>query len=237
PAPDNAMNRVRREEAKGVLFLDGLRRKMGDDKFLALMKDFFAANASKEVTAQSFLDKAGVVFDFTEPPAGPMYLVDDIRSRLATAVIVYGTLREAGANRYTAEQMQSSFLNQFEHEVPIYKDFEASEELLKGRDVIYVGRPETNSALDWWTATKEKRVGYDAAMFNADGKTCASERCALIYAGASPANPHHMVLIVAGNDALRTVKAWNNSGTGRSDSVVWQDGVTPVEQPRGRRNR
>ena len=50
------------EEAKGVLFLDSLRRKMGDDAFLKLMADYFAANTTKTVTAQSFLDKAGVRF-------------------------------------------------------------------------------------------------------------------------------------------------------------------------------
>jgi len=29
-------------------------------------------------------------------------------------VIVYGTVREAGANRYAAEQMQARFLNRYE---------------------------------------------------------------------------------------------------------------------------
>ncbi len=33
---------------------------MGDDAFLKLMSDYFAANTTKTVTAQSFLDKAGV---------------------------------------------------------------------------------------------------------------------------------------------------------------------------------
>jgi hypothetical protein len=237
-SPDNAATRFRIEETKGVLFLDGLRRKLGDDQFLALMKDFFTANAAKTVTAKSFLEKAGVPFDFTEPAPGPAYLVGDIRSRLASAVIVYGTLRDAGANRYAAEQMQLHYLDQFEHAVPIYKDFEVSDDLLRDRDVIYVGRPETNSALVWWTAKPEKRVGYSSgAVFSADGKTCASERCALIYANQSPWDAHHMVLIVAGNDALRTVKAMNNMGSGQSELVVWEDGVTPAAPAGGRRNR
>jgi hypothetical protein len=100
-AADNAATRVRIEEAKGVLFLDQLRRKTGDDKFLALMNDFFAANTTKTVTAQSFLDKAGVSFDFVEPAAGPVYAIADMNRRLATAIIVYGTQREAGANSNT----------------------------------------------------------------------------------------------------------------------------------------
>jgi hypothetical protein len=36
-APDNAMNRFRIEEIKGVLFLDSLRRKLGDDQFFSLL--------------------------------------------------------------------------------------------------------------------------------------------------------------------------------------------------------
>ena len=49
-----------RETNKGVVFLDGLRRKMSDDAFLKLMRDYFAANTTKTVTAQSFLDQAKV---------------------------------------------------------------------------------------------------------------------------------------------------------------------------------
>ena len=36
-APDNAMNHFRIEESKGVLYLDSLRRKLGDDKFFPLL--------------------------------------------------------------------------------------------------------------------------------------------------------------------------------------------------------
>jgi hypothetical protein len=101
-APDNAMNRFRIEETKGVLFLDSLRRKLGDDKFFPLLAAWFAGNTTKTISAQSFLDKAGVSFEFTEPADGPAYTVSDIGRRLATAVLVYGTQREAGANRYSA---------------------------------------------------------------------------------------------------------------------------------------
>src|SRR5208283_3935744 len=89
-------------------------------------------------------------FDVPEPGDGPAYLTSDIGRRLATAVIVYGTLRDAGANRYAAEQMQSRFLDQFESRVPVYRDFEASDDLLQHGDVVFVGRPEANSALAAW---------------------------------------------------------------------------------------
>jgi hypothetical protein len=203
--PQNEAAKVRIEEAKGVLFLDQLRRKMGDDAFLKLMREYFDANTTKTVTAQSFLDRAGVKFDFMAPADGPAYLTSDIGRRLATAAIVYGTVREAGANRFAAEQMQSRFLDYFESEVPVYKDFEASDEVLRHRDVIFIGRPEANSALAGWA----EKVGLQCqgASFRIDGETHASEREGLVLAAKNPLDASHMVLVVAGNDALRTVKA------------------------------
>ncbi|MBV9771554.1 MAG: hypothetical protein JOZ32_18430, partial [Bryobacterales bacterium] len=50
------------ETSKGVLFLDELRHNIGDDRFFKLMADFFSAHKTQAVTAQSFLDAAGVTF-------------------------------------------------------------------------------------------------------------------------------------------------------------------------------
>jgi len=203
-APGNAMDRFRIEETKGVLFLDSLRRKLGDDKFFPLLAAWFAENTTKTVSAKSFLDKAGVTFEFTEPGDGPAYTVSDIGRRLGTAVLVYGTQREAGANRYAAEQLQAQYLNQFESQVPVYKDFEVNDDLLAHKDVIFVGRPEANTALAAWA--KQINLDYQAAVFKIENQTHAGEREALTYAAKNPLDPAHMVLVLAGNDALRTVK-------------------------------
>jgi len=223
--PENAMTRVQLERAKGVLFLDSLRSKMGDDAFLKLMTDYFAANTTKTVTAQSFLDKAGVRFEFTEPVGGPAYLTSDITRHLASAAIVYGTVREAGANRYAAEQMQAHFLDRYESQVPIYKDFEVSDDLLRHRDVVFVGRPEANSALGAWAA--KLGLAYQGASFTIDGDVHASEREALVYAAKNPLDASHMVLAVAGNDALRTVKASRLEA--QAEYVLLYDGNPPRE--------
>ena len=89
--------------------------------------------------------------------------------------------------------------------MPIYKDFEVSDELLRHHDVIFVGRPEANSALAAWAG--KLGLSYDGASFRIDGEVHASEREALVLAAKNPLDPAHMVLVVAGNDALRTVKA------------------------------
>jgi hypothetical protein len=202
------------EELKGTFFLDGLRRKLGDDAFLGLMQDFFTANTTKTVTAQAFLDRAGVAFELVEPGDGPAYLVSDILRRLANAVLVYGTGKDAGANRYAAEQLQSRYLRLFEAQVPIHKDFEVDPAFLAHRDVIFVGRPESNSALSSWATALH--LDYDGAMFRKDGKTHASENDAIALADRNPLDPSHMVLVLAGNAALATVRL---ASGGRSEMV------------------
>lgn len=209
-SPGNEADNFYRERTRGVLFLDSLRKKMGDDAFLKLMNDYFAVNTTRTVTAQSFLDKAGVDkasahLEDIDPPDGPAYVASDIMRRLASAAIVYGTLADAGSNRYAAEQLQKQFLGRYQSEVPIYKDFEASDDILRHRDVVFVGRPESNSALAAWSG--KLHLDYTGAEFKINGDVHASEREALILAASNPLDDTHMVLIVAGNDALSTVKA------------------------------
>jgi hypothetical protein len=212
--------RFRIEEASGVLFLDSLRRKMGDDDFLKLMNGFFAANTTKTVTAQSFLDAAKATYDVPDPGDGAAYLPGDISRRLATAVIVYGTTREAGANRYAAEQLQTRFRERDQREVPIYKDFEAPSDLLARKDVIFIGRPETNSALAAWS----DKIGLDyrEAVFKANGKTYASERDALVFAAKNPVDTSHMLVVYAGNSPLETARA--TSAMGETAALALEDG-------------
>jgi hypothetical protein len=230
--PENPSTVFRMEEIKGVLFLDALRNKLGDDAFFKLMGDYFVANTTKTVTAQSFLDKAGTAFSFPDPGDGPAYLPGDIGRRLGSAVIVYGTVREAGTNRYAAEQLQTRYRDGAQVDVPISKDFEMSDEQVKHRDVIFVGRPETNSALAAWAG----KIGLDyaGAVFTEDGKTYASERDALVLAAKNPLDPTHMVLVFAGNDPLHTVEALRTEYA-QTPYVVLEDGkAQETRRPRAR---
>ncbi|HEX5230321.1 MAG TPA: hypothetical protein VFW44_21560, partial [Bryobacteraceae bacterium] len=106
---------------------------------------------------------------------------------------------------YAAEQMQRGFFRWLEHAVPIRKDFEVSDGELRTHDVIFVGRPETNSALARW----QQKLGLDSSggLFRIDGQPYASETGALIFAAANPEDTRRMVLVVAGNSALQTVLA------------------------------
>jgi hypothetical protein len=205
--PPDEENRVRLETARGVLRLDSLRRKLGDEAFLKLMKDYFAANTTKTVTARSFVAAANQSFDLGEMGDGPAYLPSDMNTRLGSAVLVYGTQREAGTNRYAAETRQAAFRERQQREVSIYKDFEATDALLAHKDVIFIGRPEANSALAAWS----ERLGldYPDAVIKIGGKFYPSERNSLVYAAKNPLDQAHMVLVYAGNSPLETVQSLN----------------------------
>jgi hypothetical protein len=164
--------------------------------------------------------------------------VSDIGRRLASAVLVYGTQREAGANRYAAEQLQASYLNQFESQVPVYKDFEVNDEMLAHKDVIFVGRPESNTALAAWA--KQINLDYEGAIFKIENQLHATEREALTLAAKNPLDPAHMVLVLAGNDALRTVKLATSGGRfDQTPYVITGDPNRPAGAPAtgGRRPR
>jgi hypothetical protein len=223
---DTPANHFRRETAKGVLFLDSLRRKMGDAAFLKLMSDYFAVNTTKTVIAQAFLDRAGANIDVIDPPDGPAYLTRDIWRKLAWSVIVYGTVRDAGSNRYAAEQLQNRFLDRYESQVPIYKDFEVTDDLLRHHDVVFVGRPESNSALARWS--EKLGLDYQGAAFRINGTVHASEREGLILAAGNPLDATRMVLVVAGNDALSTVKA-QKADLSADEYVIFRDGDQPMK--------
>lgn len=225
------LDQYRLERTRGVLFLDSLRVSMGDEAFFKLMREYFAANAAKTVSSESFLQKAGLTrvsahLDALNPAEGPAYLVNDIWRRLPSAVIVYGTLRDAGANRYAAEQLQRKFLQGGEREVPVYKDFEVSEDTLRHSDVVFVGRPEANSALARWSA--QISLDFDAASFKVEGDVHASEREALIVAAENPLDRTHMVLVFAGNDALSTVKS-QDVELSADQYIVFRDGEPAVK--------
>ena len=217
-ADNNELHRYEQSTYKGALLLDALRRDMGDDRFFAFMKDFFAANTTKSVSGAEFRKAIGPKQDalfskwlnadaLPDDRGGPIYVGADMHwmsSRISRAVLVYGTQGEAGANRYAAERIQKHMLDWYEQSVPVWKDFEVSDAELRDHEVIFVGRPETNSALAAW----QKKLGleYDGAVFTVAKEDHGSERDALVWAAANPLDQKHMVLVIAGNSPVETVR-------------------------------
>jgi hypothetical protein len=215
------MNEFAAETHRGALVLDQLRRDLGDDRFFKLMADFFASHTTQTITGQAFLDAAGVKPELPPDPGGPVYMASDIFRHLATAIIVYGTVTDAGANRYAAEQLQKHYLDAYESALQVRKDFDVSDDDLRSHDVIFVGRAETNSALAAWKG----RIGLesDGGLFRIAGKDHASETEALAFAATNPLDRHHMVLVLAGNNALETVHLAGAS-LNRAEYTVYDSG-------------
>ncbi len=202
---------------KGTLLLHALRQEMGDERFFTLMRDFFNRHTTKTVNSAMFIEAAGperreFFARWLDQPGlpgdsgGAVFQLTDLSRRLPTALIVYGTGPGAGANRYAAEELRRKFLESYDPvEVPLRKDFEVSEAELKDHDVIFIGRPESNGAL----ARVAPRIGlrYEGEAFELNGTTYASERHALLLAAANPLNAQRMVIVMAGNSALETVRA------------------------------
>jgi hypothetical protein len=224
-APDGPQTRhwFQLASNKGVLLFDALRREIGDTAFFQLMNGFFTANAAKPASSALFIAEAEKAagrslkefftrwLDSTGLPDGASgedagaYLIASIRNRLRSAVLVYGTTREAGANRYAAEVFQRRCRELEELQVPVLKDFEVTEEDLKFRDVIFVGRPATNGVL----AEVIAKIGliWRGAVFQIKGRNYASENDALVFAAANPFDRSRMMLVLAGNSPLETVRA------------------------------
>jgi hypothetical protein len=217
-AEPDAMQSFRMTANRGVLLLDELRRQMGDDKFFEMMTRFFAANSTKAVSAAQFIDAAGEKErgfieawlqsrDLPGDLGGAAYLLSEYHS-LATAIgrtiIVYGTVMDAGANRYAAERLQNRLVELYESEPPVLKDFELSDDDLRAHDMIFVGRPETNSGLAH--LAQQLKLDYAGAEFRIAGAQHASERDALALAATNPLNAHRAVVVLAGNSALETVR-------------------------------
>ena len=228
---------------KGALVLDHLRQQMGDDKFFDFMKEWYTANTTKKVASAAFIAGANRAagkslngffkswLQETGLPGGsgqdgPVFLANDIMSRLGSALIVYGTTTDAAANRYAAETLQRRWNERFESLVPIRKDFEVTEAELANHDVVFVGRPETNSALHAWQSALH--LDWEQSVFSAGGKEYASEYDALALAARNPQNGKRMVLVVAGNSALETVRL-SSASLGEASYEVFNAGKTAHE--------
>ena len=225
-------------ELKGALFLDALRKKMGDDKFDSFMNTFYSEHTTKTVTTAQFLDAArqqdskldnGMIsawLDKTGLPGdekGPLYVAEFNQQDLANSIIVYGTVTEAGANRYAAEHLQSKAMDRMEKQIPLFRDYEVTDADLRSHNVIFVGRPETNSALADWA--EKLRLPFESNTFTLDKAAYGSENDSLLMAAANPDDPAKKVLVIAGNSAIATVRAVSNPANEAQYAVLDHDRV------------
>ena len=199
---------------KGVLLLSALRTKLGDDEFLKLMDAFGRKNAGQEVATGDFVGDAGAglktLFDaWLRRPGLPdgrgaaSWSVDSFEAEPEQAVIVYGTLKEADAQREAADRLQRQIRRRWSNvTAPILADNDANRDNLKGKHVLLVGRPDSNSVAG--RLASRLPVAFGPASFVLRGKTYANAKTSLIVAGPNPDDPARSVVLFAGLSAEAT---------------------------------
>ncbi|WP_435009287.1 C45 family autoproteolytic acyltransferase/hydrolase [Tundrisphaera lichenicola] len=216
---------------KGLLLMAALREKIGPDKFDAMMDEFGRSHAGHAVDSAQFrghaekaagqpladfftpwLDETGL--PGTTPPE--TWAVDSFEEEPEKAVIVYGTLKEANANREAATRLQTAIAARWSNViVPIKPDTEFTEDDWKEHHVLLIGRPAANAATA--RAAGKLPVSFGPASFTLREKTYAHPGTAVIVAGENPLNPRYQVVAFAGLGAESTWKSVEHVGARRGN--------------------
>jgi hypothetical protein len=206
--------------AHAVAVFDAIRKLLGDDKFVQMLVDYYAKNTTKSVSTADFPVSVPKV-ELPDPKRAA--LLTAMFGRLKNSIIVYGTDGEAGSNRHAAEKLQREWNDWFEREVPAVADHAFDATMFKTKTVIFVGRPETNSALRAVAGTL--RVKFDGATFQLDGRAYGHQRDGVVSVEPNPANPAELVLVLAGNCGAETVRVAGND-FGQKSWLVTRRGET-----------
>lgn len=230
---------------KGVLLLAELRKTMGAKTFDPMMDEFGRAHAGKPATTAEFRalcaakDKDNALnrwyapwLDETGLPTGdhgPAWSVDAFDCEPDKALIVYGTVGDAHAQREAATILQDKIARRWgNYTVEIKGDRDVTPDDLQSRHLLVIGRPRTNSVAA--TFAKSLPVAFGPGSFRVGDATYAHPGSAIVAAGANPASPaRHSLVIFAGLSAESTrecvAKAFDRGGP--TEAVLMAEGSGP----------
>jgi hypothetical protein len=225
---------------KGVLVLDELRQRLGNDEFAAMMDEFGRAHAGKQVTTAEFVQhvtklpgkKLGGFFEtWLDKPGlmskGGTFTTQSFHAELDQALIVYGTADEVASNREAAEELQKSIIRHWNNvTVPIKADKDVSDDELKKHHLVLIGRPDSNRVV---ARVKESLpIQFGPKSFVLNGETYAHMTSAVIVAGENPMEPRYSVVAIAGLSADATLRAAPLLVQARSaEAVLYAHGKPP----------
>ncbi|HEX5271404.1 MAG TPA: C45 family autoproteolytic acyltransferase/hydrolase [Gemmataceae bacterium] len=203
---------------KGVLLLAELRQQMGGAKFDEMMDEFGRANAGKAVMSAQFREYAekaagkplAPLFDpyltgkgRSDSPGSDAWAIFSFEKEPDKALIVYGTLKDKSAQREAGNNLARKIARRWSnYDVPVKADSEVSEADLRGRHLLLVGRPDSNSVAA--RLAKGLPVKFGSASFVLRGETYAHPGSAIVVAGSNPLNPRYSVVVLAGLGAEAT---------------------------------
>src|SRR5205807_1043361 len=102
-----------------------------------------------------------------------------------SAIIVYGTGGDIAANKAAAGELNRTFrIRWWNGDIPMVTDKDATDDILKGKHILLIGRPAVNSITRKMAAAFP--VEFAAASVKVNDQLYAHERTAVIVAGVNP---------------------------------------------------
>ncbi|HEX3870869.1 MAG TPA: hypothetical protein VHV77_10560, partial [Pirellulales bacterium] len=209
--------------SKGVMLLAALREHFGKETFDAAMDTFGRQHAGKKVTTDEFiahceaqsgrsLTKFFAPWITTNAPdeqrSGNFWSIASFDPERDRALIVYGTLHDVHAQREAAERLQRQIARLWSNvNVHIVKDYDVTDDQLRSRHILLVGRPATNSVAARWA--DKLPIKFGDASFEFRGQTYAHPDTAVIAAGENPMSGRYSVVVYAGLSADATWQVVN----------------------------
>ncbi|MBI5760258.1 MAG: hypothetical protein HZA46_17215 [Planctomycetales bacterium] len=222
---DNAWYHI--ASGKGVLLLASLRSQLGADKFDRMLDEFGQKHAGQAVTTAEFRQHLERSADTAAVATLDKWLTGDVLSTLAgknpwhvfsfeaepeLTLIVYGTQRDAAAQREAAELLAGEVARRFSNiRPPIKPDTAVTDDDLRSRHLLLIGRPVTNSVTS--RCVERLPVKFDPQSFTIRGETFSHHASSIVVAGDNPRNARYSVVVFAGLDAESTWRSVQNLPT------------------------
>jgi hypothetical protein len=211
---------------KGVLILAEMRSLFGENRFEKFMDGFGRGHAGRPVSTSDFFEAAEKAYgkplaelkDAWQNGNAPtrswpdlmarkssrrFWSIDSFERQLDEALIIYGTISEADAQREAGHNLQRKLAGRWANMmVPVKPDTEVSDELLSSHHLLLVGRPATNRVSA--RLAKAFPIEFGPASFTVGGETYAHPHTAVVAAGPNPLSRDRSVVVFAGLSAEGT---------------------------------
>jgi hypothetical protein len=176
-------------------------------EFLAGAREAYVANTvDRQKSLEEFDRLAAKWVDGTGLPSqdGGDWSIDAFDTEPDQALVVYGTLRDASAQKEAAGILQDRIARRWgNYSVTIKPDTELTDEELKSHHILLIGRPSTNRIASRFAS--DLPVAFGPASFRVGEATYAHEGTAIVAAGANPlASSRFSLVIFAGLSADST---------------------------------
>jgi hypothetical protein len=137
---------------------------------------------------------------------GGTFSVLSFHNELEHSLIVYGSGDEVPSNREAAKALQRAIIERHSNfTVPIKSDRDVTDEDLKSRHLLLIGRPDSNSIIERFRG--DLPIAFGKRSFIVRRESFAHAGSAVIAAADNPMNRRYSVVVVAGLSADATVQA------------------------------